>query len=1474
MAFKKDNKIKSNFTKITIGLASPEEILENSYGEVLKPETINYRTYKPERDGLFCERIFGPTKDYECHCGKYKRIRYKGIVCDRCGVEVTEKKVRRERCGHIQLVVPIAHIWYFRSLPNKIGYLLGMPTKKLDAVIYYERYVVIQQGVLEGKDDAPQVCDLLSEEEYLDILDKLPKGNQELDDTDPKKFIAKMGADAIRDLLMQLDLDKLSYELRDRAGKDSSQQRKNEALKRLQVVESFRNSRGRNKPEWMIMTILPVIPPELRPLVPLDGGRFATSDLNDLYRRVIIRNNRLKRLIEIKAPDVILRNEKRMLQEAVDSLFDNSRKSSAVKTDSNRPLKSLSDSLKGKQGRFRQNLLGKRVDYSARSVIVVGPELKMGECGLPKLMAAELYKPFIIRKLIERGIVKTVKSAKKIVDRKEPVIWDILEYVMKGHPVLLNRAPTLHRLGIQAFQPKMIEGKAIQLHPLACTAFNADFDGDQMAVHLPLSNEAVLEAQTLMLQSHNILNPANGAPITVPSQDMVLGLYYITKLRPGAKGTGLTFYGPEEAIVAYNEKRVDIHAPIKVRIKDVMSQAQYEEEKHKLESGATGASGEFAARTRGRSKKTAEVQNVAAGAEQDNGIHYYYHIIETSVGRVITNEIIPEEVGFFNDIISKKTLRDIISNVIKATGFARACMFLDGIKNLGYKMAYEGGLSFNLDDIIIPKEKEDIVAQGNSEVEQITNNYNMGFITDTERYNQVIDTWTHANNDLKRTLMKQMTEADQGFNAVFMMLDSGARGSADQIAQLAGMRGLMAKPQKAGAEGAQIIENPILSNFKEGMSVLEYFISTHGARKGLADTALKTADAGYLTRRLVDVSHDVIINEEDCGTLRGLECRALKSGDEVISKLSERILGRVSVHDIIHPTTGKLIVSAGEEITEDIANEIENSPIEMVEIRSVLTCESKKGVCMKCYGRNLATGRMVQKGEAVGVIAAQSIGEPGTQLTLRTFHAGGVAGNAAANASIVAKNAARLEFDELRTVDFVDENSNAAKMVVGRLAEVRFIDENTGIVLSTQNVPYGSTLYCGDGDHVDKGKLVAKWDPFNAVIVTESAGTIQFEDVTEGVSYRVESDEATGLREIIIIESKDKLHVPVCHIIGENGEIERTYNFPIGGHVVVEDGQKLKAGDVLVKIPRAVGKAGDITGGLPRVTELFEARNPSNPAVVSEIDGEVTMGKLKRGNREIIITSKLGEVKKYLVPLSKQILVQENDYVRAGTPLSDGAITPADILSIKGPTAVQEYIVNEVQDVYRLQGVKINDKHFEVIVRQMMRKVQIDEPGDTRFLEQQIVDKLDFAEENDRVWGKKVVTDAGDSEVMQKGMIVTARKLRDENSMLKRKDLKLVQVRDAVTATSTQILQGITRAALQTSSFMSAASFQETTKVLNEAAINGKSDGLEGMKENVICGHLIPAGTGLREWDKIIVGSSDEYERMNANATRTAVLDE
>ena len=1406
MAFRKDTKVKSDFTKITIGLASPEEILENSHGEVLKPETINYRTYKPERDGLFCERIFGPVKNYECYCGKYKRIRYKGIVCDRCGVEVTEKKVRRERTGHIHLVVPVAHIWYFRSLPNKIGYLLGLPTKKLDSIIYYERYVVIQNGCV----DTVSALDLLSEEEYLQILDNLPKENQLLEDTDPNKFIAKIGAEAIHELLVRLDLDSLSYDLRNHAMTDTSQQRKNEALKRLQVVESFRASKNRNKPEWMIVKVVPVIPPELRPLVPLDGGRFATSDLNDLYRRVIIRNNRLKRLIDIKAPEVILRNEKRMLQEAVDSLFDNSRKSSAVKSDANRPLKSLSDSLKGKQGRFRQNLLGKRVDYSARSVIVVGPELKMGECGIPKDMAAELFKPFIIRKLIERGIVKTVKSAKKIVDRKEPVVWDILEYVMKGHPVLLNRAPTLHRLGIQAFQPKMIEGKAIQLHPLACTAFNADFDGDQMAVHLPLGNEAVLEAQMLMLASHNILNPANGAPITVPSQDMVLGLYYITKTRPNMKGEGLVFYGPEEATIAYNEGKLDVHAIIKVYVDD-------------MENGEPV-------------KK----------------------FVETSVGRLMINEFIPKEVGFVNSVLGKKALRDIISDVIKICGVARTCQFLDDIKNLGYYMAFKGGLSFNLADVIIPEEKEEFVKEGYDEVEQIVANYSMGFITNNERYNQIIDTWTHVNGRLTNVLIDKLSKDNDGFNSIYMMMESGARGSREQIRQLSGMRGLMAKPQKSGSDGGQIIENPILSNFKEGLSVLEYFISTHGARKGLADTALKTADAGYLTRRLVDVSHDVIVNEEDCGTLRGLTCTELKNNEEVIANLHERILGRVSVHDVIHPITGKVIVKAGEEISEKEADIIQESPIESVEIRSVLTCESKKGVCAKCYGRNLATGQMVQKGEVVGVIAAQSIGEPGTQLTLRTFHVGGIASNIATENSLVSKYDGILEIDELRTVYSVDDKCN---VVVSRLAEMRIVEPHTKIVLHNNNIPYGSKLLFGNGDAVKKGDKIIEWDPFNAVIIAEADGKIAFESMVENVTYKVESDETTGLKEMIIIESKDKTKAPAAYIMDVKKNVLKNYSLPLGAHLTKSEGDMVKTGEVLVKIPRAVGKTGDITGGLPRVTELFEARNPSNPAIVSEIDGEVTFGKIKRGNREIIVTSKLGEEKKYMVPLSKQLLVQENDYVRAGMPLSDGATTPADILAIKGPTAVQEYIVNEVQDVYRLQGVKINDKHFEVIVRQMMRKVEVVDPGDTRFLEQQIVDKLDVMDENDRIWGKKVVTDAGDSQNLRAGQIVTARKLRDENSQLKRRDLKLVLVRDAIPATSNQILQGITRAALQTSSFMSAASFQETTKVLNEAAINGKTDYLEGLKENVICGHLIPAGTGQREFDRIIVGTKDEFER-------------
>ncbi|MGV8138359.1 MAG: DNA-directed RNA polymerase subunit beta' [Mangrovibacterium sp.] len=1412
MAFRKDNKVKSNFTKIAISLASPEEILERSHGEVLKPETINYRTYKPERDGLFCERIFGPVKDYECHCGKYKRIRYKGIVCDRCGVEVTEKKVRRERMGHISLVVPVAHIWYFKSLPNKIGYLLGLPTKKLDSIIYYERYVVIQAGI--KAQDGVKNLDFLTEEEYLDILDTLPKENQYLDDDDPNKFIARMGAEALYLLLERTELDELSYDLRHKANTESSQQRKSEALKRLQVVEAFRASKNINKPEWMIVKVVPVIPPDLRPLVPLDGGRFATSDLNDLYRRVIIRNNRLKRLIEIKAPEVILRNEKRMLQEAVDSLFDNSRKSNAVKTENNRALKSLSDSLKGKQGRFRQNLLGKRVDYSARSVIVVGPTLKLHECGLPKGMAAELYKPFIIRKLIERGIVKTVKSAKKIVDRKDPVVWDILENVLKGHPVMLNRAPTLHRLSIQAFQPVLIEGKAIQLHPLVCTGFNADFDGDQMAVHVPLGNAAILEAQLLMLASQNLLNPANGAPITVPSQDMVLGLYYMTKHREGARGEGMTFYSPDEVIIAYNEGKIDMHAIVKVKVEDV----------------------------------------------DDNG-EYFKHIIETTVGRVIFNQVVPRQAGYINELLTKKSLRNIISDIFKKTGNATTVRFLDDIKTTGYKMAYRGGLSFNLSDVVIPDDKKEIVDSGYEEVEEVIANYNMGFITNNERYNQVIDIWTHANAKLTNSVMKTLSTDKQGFNSVYMMLDSGARGSKEQIRQLCGMRGLMAKPQKSGSTGAQIIENPILANFKEGLSVLEYFISTHGARKGLADTALKTADAGYLTRRLVDVAQDVIISDDDCGTLRGLIATAVKNNEEVVSSLPERILGRTTVHDIFNPLTGDLIVRAGEMIDEDVCRKIEDSPIESVEIRSVLTCEAKVGVCAKCYGRNLATANLARRGEAVGVIAAQSIGEPGTQLTLRTFHVGGIAGNISSQSMVESRYDGIAEIEELRTVESIDEAGKKILVVVGRLAELRIIDKNTRIPLSTHSIPYGSKLYVDNGEEVSKGQKICEWDPYNGVIITEYNGTASFDSLIDGVTFREESDEQTGFKEKVIIETRDKTKNPSLRILDEAGLVIRSYNLPVGGHISVDEGELVKAGQVLVKIPRASGKAGDITGGLPRVTELFEARNPSNPAVVAEIDGEISLGKIKRGNREIIVTSRSGDVKKYLVPLSKQILVQENDYIKAGIPLSDGAITPSDILSIKGPTAVQEYILNEVQDVYRMQGVKINDKHFEVIIRQMMRKVEIDDPGDTRFLEKQVVDKNEFLHENDWIYSKKVVVEPGDSD-LRAGMIITSRRLRDENSSLRRRDKKLVEAREAIPATSSQILQGITRAALQTRSWLSAASFQETTKVLNEAAIQGKVDYLDGLKENVICGHLIPAGTGLKEYKNLVVGSREEYDRL------------
>ncbi|MCH2491075.1 MAG: DNA-directed RNA polymerase subunit beta' [Flavobacteriales bacterium] len=1422
MARNKENTVQK-FNKISIGLASPESILAESRGEVLKPETINYRTHKPERDGLFCERIFGPVKDYECACGKYKRIRYKGIVCDRCGVEVTEKKVRRDRVGHINLVVPVAHIWYFRSLPNKIGYLLGLPSKKLDMIIYYERYVVIQPGIAKHEDGEPvKKMDFLTEEEYLTILDSLPQENLYLDDSDPNKFIAKMGAECLIELLQRIDLNELSFELRHKANNETSKQRKTEALKRLQVVEALRdaNKNRENNPEWMIMKVVPVIPPELRPLVPLDGGRFATSDLNDLYRRVIIRNNRLKRLMEIKAPEVILRNEKRMLQESVDSLFDNTRKSSAVKTDSNRPLKSLSDSLKGKQGRFRQNLLGKRVDYSARSVIVVGPELKLFECGLPKDMAAELYKPFVIRKLIERGIVKTVKSAKKIIDKKEPVVWDILENVLKGHPVLLNRAPTLHRLGIQAFQPKLIEGKAIQLHPLVCTAFNADFDGDQMAVHLPLGPEAILEAQLLMLASHNILNPANGSPVAVPSQDMVLGLYYMTKLRKSTKevpvkGEGLTFYSAEEAIIAYNEKKVDLNAEIKIRTKDF----------------------------------------------NENG-ELTKQIITTTLGRVIFNEQVPEEAGYINEVLTKKSLRDIIGDILAVTSVPRTAAFLDAIKTLGYKFAFEGGLSFSLGDIIIPSEKQSMIDDANAQVDGIIGNYNMGLITNNERYNQVIDIWTATNAELTELSMKRIREDQQGFNSVYMMLDSGARGSKEQIRQLTGMRGLMAKPKKSNSGGGEIIENPILSNFKEGLSILEYFISTHGARKGLADTALKTADAGYLTRRLVDVSQDVIINEEDCGTLRGIEVSALKKNEEVVEALTDRIVGRTALNDVVNPLTKEVLVEAGDHISEAIAKKIGESPVETVEVRSALTCEAKKGICSQCYGRNLATNKMVQRGEAVGVVAAQSIGEPGTQLTLRTFHVGGIAGNISEENKLVVKYNGKAEIEDLKTVKGEDSEGKKVDIVISRTSEIKLIDEKTGITLSNNNIPYGSTIYVKDGDKLKEGDVVCQWDPYNGVIISEFAGKIKYENIEQGVTYQVEIDEQTGFQEKVISESRDKKKIPTLQILGKKDEVIRSYNLPVGAHLMVDDGDKIKIGKILVKIPRKSAKAGDITGGLPRVTELFEARNPSNPAVVSEIDGVVSFGKIKRGNREIIVESKIGEVKKYLVKLSNQILVQENDYVRAGMPLSDGSITPEDILRIKGPSAVQQYLVNEVQEVYRLQGVKINDKHFEVVVRQMMRKVRIVDSGDTTFLENQLAHKDDFIEENDKIFGMKVITNAGDSESLKEGQILTPRELRDENSILKRNDKAIVEARDAVPATATPILQGITRASLQTKSFISAASFQETTKVLNEAAVSGKVDTLEGLKENVIVGHKIPAGTGMRRYDSIIVGSKEELEEM------------
>lgn len=1540
----RDNENASAFKSMTISLASPESILKRSRGEVTKPETINYRTYKPERDGLFCERIFGPTKDWECSCGKYKRIRYKGIVCDRCGVEVTEKKVRRERMGHIQLVVPVAHIWFFRSLPNKIGSLIGIQSKKLEQVIYYEKYIVINPGVAEN--DGINKLDLLTEEEYQAILDKIPDENQTLPDDDPNKFVAKMGGEALYELLKEIDINDLSYKLRDEANKATAMQKKKDLLKRLNVVEAFRESAERlakkgmeNRPEWMIVKVVPVIPPDLRPLVPLDGGRFATSDLNDLYRRVIIRNNRLKRLIEIKAPDVIMRNEKRMLQEAVDSLFDNSRKVSSVRSDSNRALKSLSDSLKGKQGRFRQNLLGKRVDYSGRSVIVVGPDLKMHECGLPKDMATELFKPFIIRKIIERGIVKTVKSAKRIVDRKEPVVIEILENLVKGHPVLLNRAPTLHRLGIQAFQPKLVEGKAIRLHPLVCAGFNADFDGDQMAVHLPLGNAAVLEAQLLMLASHNILNPANGAPITVPSQDMILGLYYMTKVRVSSEnekiaGEGKAFYSFEDVQTAYNENKADLHAKIKLyhnNLGDLLSYIQYHDKKDgtNKEGIKIGDKGYF------------DMSGLKLDITQED-VYEEKRGIDTTIGRVLFNKLVPDGYGFVNRLIKKNVLRDIIGGVLKACDSARTVQFLDDIKDKGYHMAFEGGLSFNLADVIVPEEKAELITSAEAQVDEVVGNYQMGFITDRERYNQVIDIWTATNRVLADHVMEHMKADNQGFNSVYMMLDSGARGSKEQIRQLAGMRGLMAKPQKAGSGGAEIIENPIISNFKEGLNVLEYFISTHGARKGLSDTALKTADAGYLTRRLVDVAHDVIITEEDCGTLRGIPTRALIRNDEEVQSLYDRILGRVTLHDIIHPITGELIAKEGQELTEDICLKIQESPIEEVEIRSVLTCEAKQGVCAKCYGRNLATGKLVQRGESVGVIAAQAIGEPGTQLTLRTFHSGGVAsGNSAA---IKAKYDGVLHYENSNMIpsfimdrddkgnpiskENLDDNGNRIYREMGSMCEIHIISQ-TNESLQTINVPFGAFIYKQEGAAVKQNETIAMPDPFSSHIITSVEGKVRYNSIIEGTTLRSELDPQTGLTEKIITETKQKGIIPSISIIGKtyskpkgsellvkqdaevkigdtlfkvldveqkNGSkeikseiagiisleykgdaenltdkkvevniIAKTYDMPAGAHVVVDDGAIVKPTITLATKARASAKAGDITGGLPRVTELFEARNPSDQAVISEIDGVVSFGKkLKRGNREVIVTGKTGDTVSYLIPTSRQILAQENDYIKAGTPISEGEIAPGDILNVLGPLEVQKYIVNEAQDVYRLQGVKINDKHFEIIVRQMMRKVQIDDPGDTNFLQEEDVNKLEFQKENDRIFGMQVVSDNGDSETYKVGQMISLRELKDENSHLRKQDKKEMVCREAKPAVAHQVLQGITKASLHTESFLSAASFQETTKVLTEAAISAKTDNLLGMKENVLVGHLIPAGTGLRDYSDVFVADKEDYDKMIA----------
>ncbi len=1394
----------NKFNSIIIGLASPNDILDQSHGEVTKPETINYRSFKPEKDGLFCEKIFGPVKDWECHCGKYKRIRYKGIICDRCGVEVTQKKVRRERMGHISLAVPTVHIWFFRSLPSKIGNLLDMSPKDLEKIIYYESYVVINPGKSNLKKKQ-----LINEEEYFNQLDSHGDLNEELADDDENKFVAKIGGEAIHHLLKDLEMEELSADLRRSVKQETSEQKKADALKRLKVVEAFRmreeNTEYRNKPEWMVFDVIPVIPPELRPLVPLEGGRFATSDLNDLYRRVIIRNNRLKKLLEIKAPEVILRNEKRMLQEAVDSLFDNSKRSAAMRSDGDRPLKSLSDMLKGKQGRFRQNLLGKRVDYSGRSVIVVGPELKLHECGLPKDMAIELFKPFIIRKLVERRYVKTVKSAKKLVERRGPEVWDILEEIIDDHPVLLNRAPTLHRLGIQAFQPVLIEGKAIRIHPLVCAAFNADFDGDQMAVHIPLSYEAQVETKLLMLSSHNILSPSSGKPITVPSQDIVLGCYYMTKMLPDAKGQDMLFSGPTEVIAAYNAEKVALHAKIKVRI---------------------------------------------------NG-----KVVETTTGRVLFNEIVPDEIGFINELLSKKTLSSIISECYRVAGNKTTSIFLDQLKDLGFEAAMQSGVSVGLSDVVVPSEKRDMVKKAQQEVDIIQQQYEAGIITDGERYNKIIDIWTRVTADVAETMFNKLKVNQKGFNSFYMMTDSGARGSKEQIRQLAGMRGLMAKPQKTlTGQTGEIIENPITANFFEGLSVIEYFISTHGARKGLADTALKTADAGYLTRRLVDVAQDVIVTLDDCGTILGMDVSDLKEGEEIIEPLSDRVLGRVLADDIVDPVSQERIAKRGDMVDEEIADHISKSSIEVVRVRTELTCEARQGICSLCYGRNLASGDLVEEGEAVGVMAAQSIGEPGTQLTLRTFHIGGTAAHIAAESHIAAKVDGKVKIINLKSV----VNNQGDRVVLGRNGKIELLDSDNRPI-SNYNIPYGATMHVEEGQKIQRGHILFDWDPYSSVIIADKSGTVKFKDILENVTYREELDDQTGLKQRVIIESKNKNISPHIYIIDEDEKQIGQYIIPIKSFLQVNDSAQVSAGDILVKIPREFGKTRDITGGLPRVAELFEARQPKNKAVVSEIDGHVKFGGVKRGIREVIIESEL-EKKKYSIPHGVHILVHENDYIEAGERLTDGAISPEDILKIKGPGKVQEYLVNEIQEVYRLQGVKINDKHIGVIVRQMLQKVRVEDSGDTSFLPGDQVHRGDFFAENAKIANKIVVTDPGDS-LFREGAISDKKSVDVINRDLKSAKNKPVKFRKTKPATFTPLLLGITQAALTTRSFISAASFQETTQVLTDAATAGKEDELIGLKENVIMGHLIPAGTGMSKYNYL--GMDLDVEEEDAEAIDT-----